>query len=138
MVQTLFDALLPRGKSERAAEENLTALLAENGFDATQHEQIRTDLREGRIGLAQNRLPASATIEDVHPGDVQDATHLKSQISNLKSQGEAALAAGSRRRHHPRRRSRLPLDPRRGRLQSPPPLRQTRRTPPHLPRNPPR
>jgi UTP--glucose-1-phosphate uridylyltransferase len=95
MVQTLFDALLPRGKSDAAAEANLTALLTDNGFDATQHEQIRTDLREGRIGLAQNRLPASATIEDVHPADVTDVAHLKSQISNLKSQGEAALAAGT-------------------------------------------
>ena len=95
MVQTLFDALLPRGKSDSAADETLSALLTENGFDATQHEQIRADLRDGRIGLAQNRLPANATIEDVLPGDVQDVSHFKSQISNLKSQGEAALKAGS-------------------------------------------
>ena len=37
----------------------------EHGFDRVQHEQIRADLKEGRIGLAQNRLPASAVIEDV-------------------------------------------------------------------------
>ena len=95
MVQTLFDALLPRGKSDSAANETLSALLTENGFDATQHEQIRADLRDGRIGLAQNRLPASATIEDVLEGDVQDVSHFKSQISNLRSQGEAALGAGT-------------------------------------------
>ncbi len=95
MVQTLFDALLPRGKADLAAEATLTALLEENGFDATQHEQIRTDLRDGRIGLAQNRLPANATIEDVQDGDVTDATDLKSQIPDLKSHGEAALQAGS-------------------------------------------
>jgi hypothetical protein len=95
MVQTLFDALLPRGKSDSAADETLSALLAENGFDAAQHEQIRADLRDGRIGLAQNRLPANATIEDVLPGDVQDVAQFKSQISNLKSSGEAALKAGS-------------------------------------------
>ena len=59
MVQTLFDALLPRGKAETANEQTLTALLERNGFDRTQHEQIRADLKEGRIGLAQNRLPAS-------------------------------------------------------------------------------
>jgi hypothetical protein len=95
MVQTLFDALLPRGKSDSTADATLAAMLADNGFDATQHEQIRADLREGRIGLAQNRLPASATIEDVLPEDVTDATHFKSRITNLKSQGEAALAAGT-------------------------------------------
>ena len=37
-----------------------------------QHEQVRADLREGRIGLAQNRLPASAVIEDARPEDVVD------------------------------------------------------------------
>ncbi|MES2469401.1 MAG: UTP--glucose-1-phosphate uridylyltransferase [Verrucomicrobiota bacterium] len=95
MVQTLFDALLPRGKSDSAADETLSALLADNGFDATQHEQIRADLRDGRIGLAQNRLPANATIEDVLPGDVQDVAPFNSQFSNLKSSGEAALKAGS-------------------------------------------
>jgi hypothetical protein len=70
MVQTLFDALLPRTKSDSNAAATLTALLTDNGFDATQHEQIRAALREGRIGLAQNRLPANATIEDVLPSDV--------------------------------------------------------------------
>ena len=37
-------------------------------------KQIRADLRTGRIGLAQNRLPVSSKIEDVWPGDVFDAT----------------------------------------------------------------
>src|SRR5204862_854563 len=62
MVQTLFDALLPRGKSESTSDQSLVALLEQNGFDRTQHEQIRAELKEGRIGLAQNRLPASAVI----------------------------------------------------------------------------
>ena len=73
MVQTLFDALLPRGKDECANDQTLAALLEQHGFDRTQHEQIRADLKEGRIGLAQNRLPASAAIEDVKPDDVVDA-----------------------------------------------------------------
>ena len=47
MVQTLFDAMFPRGKSESAGDESLAALLAENGFDARLHEQIRGQLREG-------------------------------------------------------------------------------------------
>ena len=73
VVQTLFDVMLPRGKAESAADQTLTALLDQHGFDRVQHEQIRTDLKEGRIGLAQNRLPPSAVIEDVQPGDVVDA-----------------------------------------------------------------
>ena len=36
--------------------QSLAALLDSNGFDRAQHEQIRADLRSGRIGLAQNRL----------------------------------------------------------------------------------
>ncbi len=31
------------------------------------------DLRNGRIGLAQNRMPASSRMEDVAPGDLLDA-----------------------------------------------------------------
>jgi hypothetical protein len=47
------------------AAQSLAALLDRYGFDRVQHEQIRADLRSGRIGLAQNRLPASSRIEDV-------------------------------------------------------------------------
>ena len=74
VVQTLFDVMLPRGKAESGADQTLAALLEQHGFDRVQHEQIRTDLKEGRIGLAQNRLPASAVIEDVQEGDVVVAT----------------------------------------------------------------
>ena len=70
VVQTLFDVMLPRGKVESAGEQSLAALLEQHGFDRVQHEQIRSDLKDGRIGLAQNRLPASAILEDVQPGDV--------------------------------------------------------------------
>src|ERR1035438_10197893 len=74
VVQTLFDVMLPRGKAESGADQTLDALLTQHGFDRLQHEQTRTDLKEGRIGLAQNRLPPSAVIEDVQEGDVVDAT----------------------------------------------------------------
>ena len=94
MVQTLFDALLPRLKSD-AETGTLTTFLTENGFDAAQHEAIRAALREGRIGLAQNRLPANATVEDTHPKDVQKMPVVASQITNLKFLGDAALASGT-------------------------------------------
>lgn len=74
MAQTLFDRLMPdTGKSDRSGRD-LMGLLKENGFDAIAHEQIRADLINGRIGLAQNRLPVNASIQDVEPEDVFDAT----------------------------------------------------------------
>ncbi|MGC9520490.1 MAG: UTP--glucose-1-phosphate uridylyltransferase [Anaerolineae bacterium] len=74
MVQTLFDELLPRSVQETGDGETLDELLDSLGFDRIQHEEIRADLRSGRIGLAQNRLPASTEIRDVAPGDVLDLT----------------------------------------------------------------
>jgi hypothetical protein len=76
MVQTLFDRLLPRARRVEAGEQTLEALLAEYGFDRVQHEQIRADLRSGRIGLAQNRLPVTTDIQDAAPEEVYDATDL--------------------------------------------------------------
>jgi len=99
MVQTLFDALLPRGKSETASEQALASLLEQNGFDRTQHEQIRADLKDGRIGLGQNRLPANAVIEDVSDEDVTRISGPEFSILNLKlsdagAAGKAALQRG--------------------------------------------
>jgi hypothetical protein len=94
VVQTLFDVMLPRGKAESAGDASLSALLEENGFDRAQHEQIRTDLKAGRIGLAQNRLPANAVIEDVKPADVIEASEPESRISDFEVAGLAALKKG--------------------------------------------
>ncbi len=95
MVQNLFDVLLPKGKSEKTQGASLDELLEQNGFDRNQHEQIRTDLKEGRIGLAQNRLRADTQIEDVSASEVtefsEDLVNRKSEIVNL---GEAALRNG--------------------------------------------
>jgi hypothetical protein len=92
VVQDVFDRLLPRLEADSGAGQNLEALLAENGFDRTEHERIRADMKDGRIGLAQNRVPASAKIEDVMPGDIIDATEpLPGEYAAL---GEAAIARG--------------------------------------------
>ncbi|MBE7555151.1 MAG: UTP--glucose-1-phosphate uridylyltransferase [Anaerolineales bacterium] len=93
MVQTLFDRLLPRSDVAEAGGQSLAALLDEYGFDRVQHEQIKADLRSGRVGLAQNRLPVSSKIEDAGPDDVGDATlGLPSRYYDL---GLEALAAGT-------------------------------------------
>lgn len=94
MVQTLFDALLPRGRTESAGEETLERLLAENGFDRTQHEQIRADLKEGRIGLAQNRLRASVVIGDVEEEHVTDLARREAELPQLSALGQEALRKG--------------------------------------------
>lgn len=94
MVQTLFDVMLPRGKHETTDGQSLADLLAQHGFDRAQHEQIRDDLKHGRIGLAQNRLPANAVIEDVQPGDVTDVTRLPDGGEACRELGWAALKEG--------------------------------------------
>lgn len=94
VVQSLFDVILPRGSGGSGNAETLAVLLAQNGFDRVQHEQIRSDLKEGRIGLAQNRLPASAVIEDVKPGDAASMADLKSRQTELESIGNKALKNG--------------------------------------------
>ncbi|MGB8367922.1 MAG: UTP--glucose-1-phosphate uridylyltransferase [Limisphaerales bacterium] len=92
MVQTLFDRLLPRLKTDDNSDESLPALLERYGFDRVQHEQVRADLKSGRIGLAQNRLPVSTQIQDVAEGDVFDAT--RELPKKYLEAGMAALAAG--------------------------------------------
>ena len=93
MVETLFDTLLPRGKVESAEQLSLAGLLERYGFDRAQHEQIRADLKDGRIGLAQNRLPVSTQIEDVHPEDVTTFT-TRTSHDDLVARGLASLQRG--------------------------------------------
>jgi galactokinase/mevalonate kinase-like predicted kinase len=98
VVQELFDALLPRSREDDTAGQSLDELLAANGFDREAHEQIRADLRAGRIGLAQNRLPANTVIEDVQPGDISTATASGERGLAALRAGEVAvitLAAGA-------------------------------------------
>jgi hypothetical protein len=93
MVQTLFDHLLPRtARDETSHTQSLQALLALHGFDPVQHDRIQSDLRSGRIGLAQNRLPVTSQIEDVRPEDVLDAT--RPLAPALRKLGMDALAEG--------------------------------------------
>jgi len=93
LVESLFDRMVPAASASSSARpEALAALLTANGFDRAEHERIRDDLRRGRIGLAQNRLPASTVVEDVHPGDVTDCRGgVPAEFVTL---GEQALAAG--------------------------------------------
>lgn len=91
MVHTLFDRLLPRSGGVGGSGADLATQLRESGFDPVQHEQIRGDLRAGRIGLAQNRLPVTSEIADVRRGDVADGEDLPER---LREAGRKALSEG--------------------------------------------
>jgi hypothetical protein len=102
MVDTLFDRLFPRAAAGAGSAADLRRLLADLGFDEVQHEQIRGDLRAGRIGLAQNRLPAATSLADVADDDVAfagdgDEDAFRRIGAEALARGEAAvvtLAAG--------------------------------------------
>ncbi len=94
MMQVLFDRLLPKLQRASGGEKALATLLDENGFDRAQHEQIRADLKDGRIGLAQNRLPQATTIEDVHEQDVLNSSALAASSKEFRTLGERAIANG--------------------------------------------
>ena len=91
--RTFLNRLLPHAQNGNDRADTLQSLLAQYGFDPIQHERIQTELRTGQIGLAQNRLPASVTIEDVSHEQVFDAT--RDVDERLRKLGEEALASGS-------------------------------------------
>jgi hypothetical protein len=94
---TLLNHLLPSDMAVERTGHDLDDLLTENGFDRSQHEQIRADLRAGRIGLAMNRLPTTSRIEDVPAselfGDGSDLNALDLR-QDLIRVGEQALRHG--------------------------------------------
>jgi len=91
-VDMLFSNLFPQPTEEEREQVQLESLLEENGFDRELHAQIRSDLRAGRIGVAQNRLPASTAVEDVRKEDVALAADAVDE--DCRRLGTAALSAG--------------------------------------------
>jgi hypothetical protein len=93
-VQAIVDRVLPRGEArESAGTKSLESLLSEHGFDRVMHEQIQADLRAGRIGLMQNRLPPTTVIEDVRAEDIGNA--LAGLPDRYAAAGRAAIASGA-------------------------------------------
>ncbi len=94
MVSTLFDSIFPHGEEDSCNRQNLVSTLEKYGFDPVTHEQIRDDLRAGRIGLAQNRLSSNSTIEDVEETDLIEHSLDDSSLIGLREIGLAALENG--------------------------------------------
>ncbi|MFP4502252.1 MAG: UTP--glucose-1-phosphate uridylyltransferase [Candidatus Hydrogenedentota bacterium] len=91
MVRHLFRVGDGGGEGTRTRHDEEAAHIKEaHGFDPIHHEQIRRDLRAGRIGLAHNRLPVETEIEDVAAGDVLP---LDEAVAH-RQRGEAALRDG--------------------------------------------
>jgi hypothetical protein len=102
MVETLFDRLIPRSRAAGYGGQNLLIMLDQFGFDSELHESIRSDLKSGRTGLAQNRLPANTSIEDVEPSDVTDlsdpdafARRDSAQLSEWTKTGTQLVKSGA-------------------------------------------
>jgi hypothetical protein len=92
MVQHVFERLIPQSPQKADLSQSLDALLQAHGFDRVEHEHIQADLRSGRVGLAQNRLPISSLITDVGATDLFDAT--EGVAPKYHEIGKDALAAG--------------------------------------------
>ncbi len=92
LLNSLFDVILPQKISKSETKENLNSLLKKYGFDSIHHEQIRSDLKSGRIGLAQNKLPVSTQITDVNEEDVKDFSAMTEEDN--KTAGLSALEKG--------------------------------------------
>lgn len=90
--EDLIHRLLPEVQEQSTEKQTLQSLLEDNGFDQSQHEEIRSEVLSGRIGLAMNRLPASTTIADVEAGEIYDASTNKDKA--LQEIGKKAISDG--------------------------------------------
>jgi len=88
LISGLYERMIPQPEDESVNEHSLEELLETYGFDLEVHQQIKSDLKSGRIGLSQNRLPVSSVIRDVDPSDI-----FVHQDQNQKDQYETGLSA---------------------------------------------
>ena len=93
LVPQIFQRLFPEHNQQQSSGD-LRGLLEANGFDSIQHEQIRDELKTGRIGLAQNRMPSGTRIEDVAPHEISRLTGKDTSHPDELALGREALARG--------------------------------------------
>ncbi len=91
-VATLFDRMIPQVQAAKGPEHTLQQLLEAQGFDPIFHNQLKADLKNGRIGLSQNRLPVNDKITDVTPNDV--IIPQPSELTTYYNIGQEAIKSG--------------------------------------------
>jgi UDP-N-acetylglucosamine pyrophosphorylase len=64
-INNLFERIIPQRQEDQDQQKPLNSLLEDFGFNPNQHQQIKSDLKMGRIGLSKNRIPINSTIEDI-------------------------------------------------------------------------
>ena len=90
----LLDRILPQAQVAKLGTSSLADQLREFGFDREQHEQIRSEILSGRIGLSENRLPIQTVINDVARDDFIDLRNGNASSKADAEPGRRALAAG--------------------------------------------
>ncbi|WP_435010224.1 UTP--glucose-1-phosphate uridylyltransferase [Tundrisphaera lichenicola] len=74
MINNLFPVARAAANSASTGwDQQAQQIRRENGFDPVQHQQLRDDLRRGRIGLSRNRLPIDVEIRDVDDSELTQA-----------------------------------------------------------------
>ncbi len=73
----LLERMMPQSVVDSSKKTSLETLLDEFGFDSELHSQIKYDLKAGRIGLSQNRLPVNSKIIDVKQEEVISALDIR-------------------------------------------------------------
>lgn len=102
ILPAVFDRLFPMATvaaHQQQKDTTLQTVLNQWGFDKEVHESIKQDLRTGKIGLAQNRLPASVKIEDVRIDELVNALDWFDKVSpsypkEFKAIGEDVIRRG--------------------------------------------
>lgn len=79
---------------QSSSNEALDNLLLEQGFDTKLQDHIRTELKNGTIGLSNNRLPLDTQLSDVTENDVV-ILDCNSISQSVYSRGIDALSSGS-------------------------------------------
>jgi len=88
----VLDVEAPPQDAPSEKTQALDDLLESLGFDSESHEEIRSDLQSGTIGLAQNRLPSSSQLTNASPEDVIVAAD--AITDDMRRRGAEAIQEG--------------------------------------------
>lgn len=91
-VSGLFDRMIPDSKVGGQRKQDLIELLENHGFNSSLHDTIKTSLKNGQIGLAQNRLRAGIKITDSVADSIEKLS--AQQKEQLTEAGKKALQNG--------------------------------------------